>query len=65
MEKEKAVAALRELIRCEIESTKQNNFRKNGITNKLQRDERKAVQVLFTALVGYSAGAQEIDEILE
>jgi hypothetical protein len=64
MEKDKAIEALKELIRCENDLTKQSNFRAGGVTKKLLAEERRAVQVLFQGLVGHTAEPAELDEII-
>jgi len=65
MDAKQAVELLRELIYCETEMVKQVNSRRGGITKKLAREERKAVDAIFKELVGTVTTDAEYQAITE
>jgi hypothetical protein len=64
MTRQEAIAVIKELVRCEIDSMKQEYSRKNGVTKKLQDEEFRAVRAVFFGLTGSMPANEEVDEML-
>ena len=63
IEAEKALGLITELINVEVKSTKQENFRKSGISKTTKTREQRAIQALFVALTGRKATDAEINQL--
>jgi len=65
VKREDAVQAIHELIKAEVETVKQENFRAGGVTKGAANRELSAVCHVFAALTGESPNEEEIAAMIE